>query len=89
MKVFAPVDDRPVWSIVCFVVDREAQGRGIAGELLDAAVEHARKRGTAAVEAYAHRAKEDDYMGGLRLYRAHGFEPVRETSKRAIVRRRL
>jgi ribosomal protein S18 acetylase RimI-like enzyme len=81
-------DDEGIWSIVCFVVDREAQGRGIAGELLDAAVEHARKRGATAVEAYAHRTKDDDYMGGLGLYRAHGFEPLRETSKRAVVRRR-
>ena len=80
-------DDERVWSIVCFVVDREAQRRGIAGELLDAAVGYACRHGAAAVEAYAHRAKEDDYMGGLRLYLAHGFEPVRETSKRAVVRR--
>ncbi|MDQ3821978.1 MAG: GNAT family N-acetyltransferase [Actinomycetota bacterium] len=80
-------DDEGVWSIVCFVVDREAQGRGVAGSLLDAAVEHACRNGATAVEAYAHRAKEDDYMGGLRLYLARGFEPVRETSKRAVVRR--
>ena len=85
---YRPQDvDEGVWSIVCFVVDRPAQGRGVAGELLDAAVEHACRHGAAAVEAYAHRVKDDDYMGGLRLYAAHGFEPVRETSKRAVVRR--
>ena len=80
-------EDEGVWSIVCFVVDREAQRRGTAGDLLDAAVAHACERRANAVEAYAHREKNDDYMGGLRLYLAHGFEAVRETSKRAVVRR--
>ena len=37
-KVLAPVDDTPVWSIVCFVVSRRARGRGLAAALLDAAV---------------------------------------------------
>ena len=85
---YRPQDgDEAIWSIVCFVVDRQAQRRGIAGELLDGAVEHACRRGAAAVEAYAHRSKESDYMGGVRLYRAHGFRTVRETRSRAIVRR--
>jgi GNAT superfamily N-acetyltransferase len=80
-------DDEGVWSIVCFAVDRAAQKRGVAGELLDAAVEHACTRGAIAVEAYAHRSKEDDYMGGLQLYLGRGFRIVRETRSRAIVRR--
>jgi GNAT superfamily N-acetyltransferase len=79
-------EDEGVWSIVCFAVDRPAQKRGVAGELLDAAVDHAGARGATAVEAYAHRSKETDYMGGLRLYVEHGFRPVRETRSRSIVR---
>ncbi len=79
-------DDQGVWSIVCFVVDRPAQRQGVAGELLDAAVAHARSRGATAVEAYAHRTKEGDYMGGLRLYLDHGFRPIRTTRSRTIVR---
>jgi GNAT superfamily N-acetyltransferase len=80
-------DDERVWSVVCFTIDTEARGQGVAGRLLDAAVAHARTHGASAVEAYAHNAKEGDYMGGRRLYLEHGFEPVRETSKRTIVRR--
>ncbi len=30
-KVLAPVDDTPVWSIVCFVVSRRARGKGVVG----------------------------------------------------------
>ena len=38
-KVLAPVDDQPVWSIVCFVVSRKARGKGIATALLDGAID--------------------------------------------------
>jgi ribosomal protein S18 acetylase RimI-like enzyme len=75
-----------VWSIVCFTVDRDARGRGVHEALLVAAIEHAFSRGAASVEAYPHLEKRDDYMGHVELFRAHGFEPLRETAKRAIVR---
>jgi ribosomal protein S18 acetylase RimI-like enzyme len=51
-KVLAPIDDRPVWSIICFVVGRESRGQGIAGTLLDAAIDHARASGATTLEAY-------------------------------------
>jgi GNAT superfamily N-acetyltransferase len=79
-------EDEGVWSIVCFVVDKPVQGSGIAGALLDAAVAHARKQGAAALEAYPHASKPDDYMGGLDLFRARGFRPTRRTSSRAVAR---
>ena len=31
-KVLAPVDEAPVWSIVCFVVGRKSRGQGVAAE---------------------------------------------------------
>ena len=80
-------DEDGVWSIVCFTVDKDARGRGVSEVLLAAALEHAFERGASAVEAYPHREKRDDYMGHVELFRGHGFQPVREKSKRAIVRR--
>jgi len=80
-------DEQGVWSIVCFVVDKPRQRQGLSGALVEGALEHARARGAAAVEAYPHRSKKDDYMGHLDLFAEHGFEVVRETSKRAVVRR--
>ena len=79
--------DGGVWSIVCFVVDRYARRRGVAGALVDAAVAHARARGAATVEAYPHVSDGRDYMGSLDLFLAHGFDRVRDANKRAIVRR--
>lgn len=51
-NVFAPIDDCPVWSIVCFVVSRPERGQGVGGALLAAAVEHARRHGARTLEAY-------------------------------------
>ena len=80
-------DDGGVWSIVCFTIDRYARGRGVTSTLLDAAVGHACGRGASAVEAYAHVSDPRDYMGWRDLYLRHGFAPVRDASKRTIVRR--
>jgi GNAT superfamily N-acetyltransferase len=51
-RVLAPVDDTPVWSIVCFVVGRKRRGNGIAKALLVAAIEYARGHGATMLEAY-------------------------------------
>jgi ribosomal protein S18 acetylase RimI-like enzyme len=47
-----PIDDRPVWSIVCFAVSRGARSQGLARALLDGAVAYARERGAQTLEAY-------------------------------------
>src|SRR5207249_10034471 len=51
-KVIPKIDDRPVWSVVCFAVSQTARHRGVGTALLDAAVAFARSRGATAVEAY-------------------------------------
>ena len=78
-----------IWSLVCFVIDRPRRREGLAGVLLDAALDHARAHEAAAVEAYPHRVKKDDYMGHVELFLGRGFEVVREAAKRAVVRRSL
>jgi len=82
-------DDEVVWSVVCFVVDRPWQLAGVAGALLDGAVEHATDRSAALLEAYPHRSKKDNYMGHLDLFLGREFRVVRETATRAVVRRML
>jgi len=37
-QVMKPVDDQPVWSIICFVVPSEFRGQGVAHELLEGAI---------------------------------------------------
>ena len=98
-RVLAPVDDRPVWSIVCFVVARRARGQGIASALLDAAVAYARAHGATLLEAYP---VETDggrvpaahaFKGTVGMFDRAGFEVVerrqanRASTPRPIVRR--
>ncbi len=80
-----PETDEPeVWAIVCFYVEPAAKRRGVASELLAAAVEHAVGRGARAVEAYPH--VRGDYMGSPEMFDAAGFQPVREAGKRVVMR---
>ncbi|MFC6733201.1 GNAT family N-acetyltransferase [Haladaptatus sp. DYSN1] len=50
--VMKPIDDTPVWSIVCFYVDRAARGRGLTVALLEAAKEYVREQGGSVLEGY-------------------------------------
>jgi GNAT superfamily N-acetyltransferase len=97
-RVLAPVDDTPVWSIVCFVVSRRLRGQGMAEALLDAAVDYARARGALALEAYPVDAGGERlraaqvYQGTLSMFERAGFEVVtrrranRTSPERPIVR---
>jgi len=90
--VMKAVDERPVWSIVCFVVPSQYRGRGVARALLDGAIAYARKRGVALLEAYPvdKRGRSNDdsmWFGAKSMYDAAGFEEVaRRKPNRPIVR---
>jgi GNAT superfamily N-acetyltransferase len=43
---------RAVWAVVCFYIDRNRRGQGIATALLDAAIDYARRQGATVLEAY-------------------------------------
>ena len=64
-RVMKAVDDRPVWSIICFVVDPKERHRGVAEVMLKGAMAWARKQPATLVAAYPcdNRGKaSDDYM---------------------------
>lgn len=94
-----PVDDLPVWSIVCFVVAATARGRGVASALLASAIEYARGHGATLLEAYpvdtsgGRIASSSAYKGTLSMFERAGFEVVatrqanRISPVRPIVRR--
>jgi ribosomal protein S18 acetylase RimI-like enzyme len=90
--VMKPVDDEPVWSIVCFVVPSAYRGQGVARALLDGAVAYARERGAKLVEAYpvdlsVRADAQSVWFGTKAMYDAAGFEEVaRRTPERPIVR---
>ena len=90
--VMKPVDERPVWSIVCFVVPSEHRGQGVARELLAGAIEYARKRGVRLLEAYPvdkdePSAADAPWFGSKRMFDQAGFEEVaRRRPDRPVVR---
>jgi GNAT superfamily N-acetyltransferase len=93
--IMKAVDDRPVWSIVCFFVDRSVRGTGLARRMLRAAVDHARTHGARLVEAYPVDTQEqkhpdDMFFGAKSMYDRAGFREVaRRTPTRPVVRRAL
>ena len=90
--VMKPVDDKPVWSIICFVVPSLHRGQGVARALLDGAIAYARKRGATLIEAYpvdrSERSKDDAmWFGAKAMYDHAGFKEVaRRKPTRPVVR---
>lgn len=90
--VMKPVDDRPVWSIICFVVPAEHRGQGVARALLRGAIAYAREHGATVVEAYPvdkRGPSKDDalWFGAKSMYDHAGFKEVaRRKPTRPVVR---
>jgi len=93
--IMKPVDEKPVWSIVCTFVGKAHRGAGFQRRLLQAAIDHARANGVRLLEAYPVDKQErshDDFMffGSRSLYEREGFrEVVRRSPTRIVMRRAL
>jgi ribosomal protein S18 acetylase RimI-like enzyme len=102
-RVIPTIDDRPVWSIVCFAVSPAARGRGVARALLEGAIAYAGERGAVALEAYPVRVgdgeaihPESAFSGTLPMFERAGFRVVADRAsdpsssrQRVVVRREL
>jgi len=95
-RILKPVDDRPVWSIVCFFVAKEMRRRGVSVQIINAACEFAAVQGAECVEAYPVEPKKDEmppvfaYTGIASAFRRAGFQEVaRRSETRPIMRREL
>jgi ribosomal protein S18 acetylase RimI-like enzyme len=102
-RVIPRVDDRPVWSIVCFAVSASARGQGVARALLEGAIDHARERGAEALEAYPIAIDEGEpihpeaaFTGTLPMFERAGFRVVADRAsdpssrhQRVVVRKDL
>ena len=93
-RVMAAVDDKRVWSIICFVVPSEHRKQGVARALLRGAIAHARARGATMLEAYPvdpEKTDADAYWFGTRsMYDAEGFvEVARRSPGRPVMRKAL
>jgi GNAT superfamily N-acetyltransferase len=93
--VMKPVDEQPVWSIVCFFVDAKARRRGVAESLLEGAMAWAREQGVTLLEAYpwdktARSADDSLWFGAKPMFDRAGFvEVARRKPARPVVRKTL
>ena len=90
-----PLDDVPVWSVICVVVRGGHRARGHTTPLLEGAVAWAAERGAPAVEAYpvdAEGGRIDTtmaFVGTRRMFERAGFTVVGRTDALASRRPRL
>ena len=90
--VMKPVDDQPVWSVICFVVPSEYRGQGAAEALLSGAIAYAHERGAKLIEAYPvdkpERSNDDAmWFGAKSMYDKADFSEVaRRKPHRPVMR---
>jgi GNAT superfamily N-acetyltransferase len=94
-RVLRPAPGEGVWSVLCFVVRPGLRRRGIAGALLDAAVDFARDRGARAVEGHplddARRKVHamEAYVGVASMFARAGFTEIDRRGSRPVYRLEL
>ncbi len=78
--VLKRVDDKPVWSLVCFYIVRDCRRGGLMHAMIGAAVDHVRRQGGTFVEAYPSVVRSDkappttSFMGTPEVFRQAGFD---------------
>jgi GNAT superfamily N-acetyltransferase len=85
-RILKRVDAAPVWSVVCFFVNKAFRGKGVTTVLLRAAVEYARQYGARLVEGYPIEPKTPRipavfaWTGLASVFRQAGFVEVKRRS---------
>jgi len=91
--VLKRLDDKPVWSIVCFFVAKEYRGRYLTAELIRGAIDYVRKQGGQIVEAYPTQPRSgrlppvSSFMGLPAVFEQAGFVECARPSKSKVVMR--
>jgi GNAT superfamily N-acetyltransferase len=92
-RILKPVDDQPVWSVVCLFIARSHRKQGLTVQLLKAAIEYARSNGATIIEGYPVEPKGGQspdvfvYTGLSSAFKKAGFtEVLRRSETRPIMR---
>ena len=95
-RILKPIDEQPVWSVVCFYVDRKYRGMGVTVQLLGAVSDYAKRSGADILEGYPIDPMGESYpetfvyTGLFSAFQRAGFrECARRSEKRPIMRRHL
>lgn len=86
-----PDADEKLARVVCFVIDENYRGKGIASELLDFAIDDLTKKGFAEIEARP-AAKDDtskqNFRGAWSMYENRGFTPYQDLGEMGVFSRK-
>jgi GNAT superfamily N-acetyltransferase len=92
-KILKQIDDKPVWSIVCFFIKKEYRRKGVSFALLNEALKYIEKQGGTIVEGYPIDPKNKKYAdafaytGLVSTFLKAGFiEIIRRSKTRPIMR---
>lgn len=92
-RVHKPIDDKKVWSVTCFFIDKHFRKMGVSVAMLEGLKKYARQQKIKVIEAYPTIPTQDtlpDSFAWIGLYKSFekaGFEIVDQTSKsRPMVR---
>jgi GNAT superfamily N-acetyltransferase len=92
-RVHKRIDDKNVWSIPCFFIDKDFRKHGVSIELLKGVTKYAKENGINIIEAYptipTQKKLPDSFawIGLFKSFERTGFEIVDRTSKnRPMVR---
>lgn len=97
-RILRPVDEQPVWSIVCFFVAKPARRQGVSLALIRGAVAFAQAHGGQIVEGYPldleaprfagrRLSGAAGFEGNAATFRAAGFHEVRRASASQLIMR--
>jgi len=92
-RVLERIDDKPVWSVVCFFINKDYRKKGLSVELLNAAKKYVKNNNGKILEGYPvepKAAKSPDvfvWTGLASAFRKAGFkEVIRRSETRPIMR---
>ncbi len=91
--VLKRLDDRPVWSIVCFYIAKEHRAKGVMFQLIRAAIDYVRSQGAHVIEAYPTVARTDrlppasSFMGVPAVFEKAGFMECSRPSETKVIMR--
>ena len=92
-RVLKRIDEKPVWSVVCFFIKKEFRGNGVSINLLEAAKRYVKDKGGKIIEGYPIEPKQDKFpeafawVGLASAFRKAGFKEIaRRSDTRPIMR---
>jgi len=87
------IDNKPVWSIVCFYISKPYRRKGITSDLIEASIDYVRKQNGKIIEAYpivpeySSDPRPELYAGLFTTYKKLGFKVALARSERKPIMR--